>query len=206
MIIGLVFLFIFCSKEETQQKPVIPEGAIWLEETIRRYTPLPDYSALAIWAQAATIQPNQPETVTANIIVDYWKVIEVIEGDSTIIYTEEYDYDEKKTFTKDEAGFYCRFPKWFDPGCKDKHDQAFNMSAHNGFLLINMSKIPDVVLHWWTPKLTYKPGAVYCVEARMSIYGETAVQFGMDYWRTLNSGFNVYDPTCETSNNCEAWI
>ncbi len=206
-IILLGLLFSFCIKKEQKEEPgFIPDGAIWLEETIRRETPIPGYFALAIWAQAATIQPDQPETVTANIIVNYWKVIEIYNGDSTVIYTEDYDYEDVKTFNTNEAGFYCRYPKWFDTGCNDEHKQATNMSASNGFLVISMSKKSDVVLHWWTPKLPYKAGAIYCVESKLSIYGETAVQFGMDYWRTLNSGFNRFDESCETSNNCEAWI
>jgi hypothetical protein len=69
-----------------------------------------------------------------------------------------------------------------------------------------VAQTPDAIIHWWTPKLNFKPGAIYSVKARVQIDGSTAIQFGMDYWRTINSGFNVYDPTCQTSNNCEAWI
>lgn len=160
LIICIGILLLNCS-QDVYDYSKIPDGAIWLQETIRRDTAIHGYNALVIWAQAATLEPDQPETTPAIIEIDYWKVIEIFEGDSSEIFFEGYDY--KKTFTTNEAGLYCRKPKWFAESCNDAHDQAKNMYALNGFLTIEINKTPNVILHWWTPKLTYKRGAVYCV-------------------------------------------
>lgn len=184
----------------------VPEGAIWHRETVRRDTPLSRFTALAIWAQAATMTGDQSPAEKAIITVDYWKVIEIFQGDSSVIYTEDYIYRKKRIFTVNEAGLYCRYPHWFDIGCLDVHDPALNMSALDDYLTIDISKTPNTILHWWTPKLRFRKGAIYCVECRIKVEGKTAVQFGMDYWLNLTAGFNRFDNTCQTSNNCEAWI
>ena len=204
-ILFIPFIFSFCTKDELN-RAVIPEGAIWLGETIRRDTPISGYSALAIWAQAATLKGDQPTTDQAMVTVDNWEVIEIVNEDSTVIYSEQYDFQSPKYFNTNEAGLYCRYPKWFDTGCKDEHSEVVNMVAYKGFLTLDVAQTPTTVVHWWTPKLSYRQRAKYCIRARLKIEGKTSVQFGMDYWRTLNSGFNVYDASCETSNNCEAWI
>lgn len=197
-----------CQAIETiePESPQIPHGAIWKKETIRRDTPIPGFHAIAIWAQAATMVPGQSQNIKAAITIDYWQVIEVFQGDSTIIYTEDYNYEAPKYFTTNEAGLYCRSPKWFDPDCNDYHANAFNMRAQIGLLHIDMTKTPDNIVHWWMPRLNYKQGAVYVIACKLKIEGATAVQFGMDYWRDFYVGYNMYDPTCQQSNNCEAWI
>ncbi|MDD3743498.1 MAG: hypothetical protein PHX54_07760 [Lentimicrobiaceae bacterium] len=186
--------------------PQIPHGAIWKKEIIRRDAPLPWFHTVAIWAQAATMVPGQSQNIKAVITIDYWQVIEVHNGDSTIVFTEDYDYISPKYFSINEAGLYCRYPKWFDPDCDDYHAKAFNMRAQNGFLQIDMSQTPDNIVHWWAPRLSYKQNAVYVIKCNLKIEGATAVQFGMDYWRNFYVGYNMFDPTCQQSNNCEAWI
>jgi hypothetical protein len=161
---------------------------------------------MLIWAQAATLKSDQTVSTQALVTIDYWKIIENVGSTKNIIYEEHYDYNTVKTFTVDEAGLYCRFPKWFDPSCNDQHSIAYNMSAINSFLTINVSQTPDNIIHWWTPRQTIRPNASYSVEARLKVEGSTAIQFGLDYWRTLTSSYNWYDANCLTSNNCEAWI
>jgi len=204
-ILFMFVIFFFC-KQDDFNKASVPEGAIWLNETIRRDIPIQGYAALVIWAQAATLRSDQPLTELALVTVDYMEVIEIVNKDSSVIFSEHYKYQNPKYFTTNEAGLYCRYPKWFDTGCNDEHSGVVNMVAYNDFLTLDISQTPTNIVHWWAPKLNYRQGAKYCVRARLKIEGKTAVQFGMDYWRTLNSGFNGYDFSCETSNNCEAWI
>lgn len=206
-LLALIFVFILidCKKDDFD-KVAIPEGAIWVGETIRRDTPIPGYAALAVWAQAATLKGDQSTDELALVTVDHWEVVEIVNQDSMVIYSEEYDFQSPKYFNANEAGLYCRYPRWFDIGCKDEHSEVVNMVAYKGFMTLDIAQTPSTVVHWWTPKLSYRQGAKYCIRARLKIEGKTSVQFGMDYWRTLISGFNVYDASCETSNNCEAWI
>lgn len=208
-----IILTFVCSQNACQaieliepESSQIPHGAIWSKETIRRDQPAHGFNAIAIWAQAATMIPGQSQNIEAFITVDYWHVIEVYQGDSSIIFTEDYNYISPKHFTTNEAGLYCRFPKWFDPVCNDYHTVAFNMIAQNGLLHIDMSQTPDNIVHWWMPRLAFRQGATYVIVCRLKIVGATAVQFGMDYWRDLYVGYNMYDPTCQNSNNCEAWL
>lgn len=207
-IILLSFLpFCFSCIKTTTNNSEIPDGAIWKVQAIRVDNAPLGFTAIAPWAQAATLNSNQLSTELAVVEIDYWKIIENIDGIKNVIYTEEYNYNSLITYTINEAGLYCRFPSWFDVSCNDQHDVAFNMSAQNGTLTIDVAKTPSNIVHWWTtPRLNCKPNATYSIEARLKVRGRTAIQFGMDYWRTLTAGFNHYDANCTTSNNCEAWI
>lgn len=205
----ILFLGILAScmkKYEMPQDLLIPEGAIWLKQTIKHDFAPHGFTVIAPWAQAATLKSDHLSLDSALIIIDYWKIIEVFNGKESEIYLENYDYFYVKKFSIYEAGLYCRFPSWFDTTCHDFHSQVKNMSAYNGLLTIDVAQTPDSIIHWWTPRLLYKTGAQYVIEARVKITGKTALQFGMDYWRTLTADFNVFDPDCIVSNNCEAWI
>jgi hypothetical protein len=189
-----------------KQESPIPEGAIWKKQTIRRDTPVNGFAAIAPWAQAATLKVNQSLADTAVIEIDYWSIYEIVNGSEKLVYTEGYDYSYIKTFSTNEAGLYCRMPSWFDTSCHDQHSIASNMAAYMGTLVIDVAKTPNNIVHWWTPKLVCVPNANYLIEARVKITGKTALQFGLDYWRTLTADFTVFDPDCILSNNCEAWI
>lgn len=205
--LATIALLTSCIKSDVgTQEPSIPEGAIWEKQTIRRDTPVNGFAAIAPWAQAATLKPTHNLSDTALIEIDYWKIIEVLNGLETQIFMEDYNYAYLKTFSTNEAGLYCRSPKWFDPSCNDYHSAATNMTAYMGMMTLNVAQTPNNIVHWWTQRLACKPGANYIIEARVKIIGKTALQFGMDYWRTLTAGFNVFDPDCIQSNNCEAWI
>ncbi len=189
------------------QSSIVPEGAIWSSQTIRADTPPNGYGAIVVWAQTATLKGGQSKSVRAFATVDYWRIIEEINAAKKVLYEEHYDYNDRKGFSTDEAGLYVRYPKWFDPAARDDHAQAFNMVAQNGILSIDVSQTPDNIVHWWTPRQLAKAGAKYSVEIRLKIEGQCSVQLGADYWRDLtaaaipNSG-----NTCQTANNCEAWI
>lgn len=191
----------------TGQSSIIPEGAIWLKQTIRRDAPPDGFGAVLTWAQTATLKGGQPKSVRALVTVDYWRIIEEFNAGKNVIYEEHYDYSSRKEFTIDEAGLYARYPRWFDPATLDYHAQAFNMTAQNGLLSIDASQTPDNIVHWWTPRQLIRPGARYSVEIRLKIAGDCSVQLGADYWRDLAvSPIPNPGDTCQTANNCEAWI
>jgi hypothetical protein len=199
-----------CGKEENagNETSIVPAGAIWLKQTIRRDAPPDGYGAIIIWAQTATLKEGQPKSVRAFVIVDYWRVIEEVNSVKNVIYEEHYDYIERKEFSTDEAGLYVRYPKWFDPASLDYHTQAFNMYAQNGLLSIDTSQTPDNIVHWWLQKRQLiRVGARYSVEIRLKVEGQCSVQLGADYWRSLTAPA-IPNPgnTCQTANNCEAWI
>ena len=204
-IILAIFIFTSCVKSVSVTSD-LPDGAIWKQQTIKGDLAPTGFSAIAPWAQTATLSSNQPSSDIAKVEIDYWKIIENLNGNENVIYTEDYNYTDIKTFSINEAGLYCRFPTWFDTSCNDHHDVAFNMSAQNGVMTIDVSQTPSNIVHWWTPRLSCNPLATYSIEIRLKVSGKTAVQFGLDYWRTLTAGYNHWDPTCQTSNNCEAWI
>lgn len=123
-------------------------------------------------------------------------------GVTTVLYEEHYDFNNRKTFTTDEAGLYVRYPKWFDPASGDYHAQAFNMYAQNSFLFIDVSQTPDAIVHWWMrERQLTRVGAKYSAEIRLKVEGQCSVQLGADYWKDL------YVPVIPGGdNNREAWI
>lgn len=215
-LLGLLIVAILngCGNQENKviqivsgESSIIPEGAIWLKQTIRRDTPPDGYGAIIIWAQTATLKGGQPKSVRAFVTVDYWKVIEEINANKKVIYEEHYDYNDRKEFSTDEAGLFVRYPIWFDPAALDYHAQAFNMHAQNGILSIDASQTPDSIVHWWLQsRQLIKTGAKYSVEIRLKIEGQCSVQLGADYWRDLTVGVIPNASSCQTTNNCEAWI
>lgn len=189
------------------QTSFIPDGAIWLQQTIRRDTPPDGYGAILVWAQTATLKGGQPKSVRAFVTVDYWRILEEMNNLKKVLYEEHYNYSERKGFSTDEAGLYVRYPKWFDPAALDFHAPAFNMSAQGGILSIDASQTPDNIVHWWSPRQLANADAKYSVEIRLKVEGQCSVQLGADYWRNMTVA-PIPNPgsTCQTANNCEAWI
>lgn len=186
---------------------IVPEGAIWKSQAIRRDTPPQGFGAIVIWAQTATLKGGQSKSEKAFVTIDYWKIIEETAQGKNPIYEEHYDYNSRKIFNTNEAGLYVRYPIWFDPAAKDYHTEAFNMYAQDSFLYIDVSQTPDNIVHWWMQKRQFvQQGAKYSVEIRLKVEGKASVQLGADYWRDLYVGYNTWDATCQISNNCEAWI
>ena len=200
----LICVLLSCNNSIIENSNV-PEGAIFSSQSIRQESPPFGFGAIVIWAQAATLKGGQSKTEKALITIDYMKTIEEIGNSRTTLNIEEYNYSNKG-YSTNEAGLYVRYPIWFDPSAKDYHTQATNMFANNGFLVIDVSQKPDCIIHWWLPRVLIKPGAKYFTEVRLKVEGKCAIQLGSDYWRDLYVGYNVYDPNCITSNNCESWI
>jgi hypothetical protein len=205
-LICILLILISCSEKSDTTNSSYPDGSIWKNQTIKFEFAPANFTAMLIWAQAATMKSDQPTSTKAVITIDYWKIIENVGTQKTEIYIEHYDYSTPKTFSINEAGLYCRFPSWFDASCNDQHDFAYNMSAVNSYLSIDVSQTPSKIIHWWTPRQVANPNTTYSIEVRLKVEGSTAIQFGLDYWRTLTAPSNGFDPNCVTSNNCEAWI
>lgn len=184
--------------------PQIPEGAPILQQSIEQDSPPSEYSAVVIWAQAATLTSKQSTTEQASVTVDYWKVIENLADGTTRTIKEDYNYTNK-SFSTGEAGLYIRTPSWFPPG--DVHTEATNMHADSGSLYLDISQTPNNIVHWWTPRLYFTIGATYSAEIRFKVEGKTAVQFGSDWWKdTIVSPPTEQEIDCSKKNNCEAWV
>lgn len=73
--------------------------------------------------------------------------------------------------------------------------------------MINLKQISHNIYHGWThPRVSLQPDKKVIVEMEVRISGEARVQLGVDYWKDITSDYNGYDPNCQVSNNCEAWI
>jgi hypothetical protein len=184
------------------QSSIVPDGAIWTDETINEPIAPSGYSAVVAFALAVTLDPSSYDQ--ALVELDYMRLIEKDpnSGVETIVADEEYD-DGPRALDANEGGLYIRIPKWFPPG--DEHTPVTNANIRDGLLIIDVSKTPDKIVHWWTNRATARPNYRYYVEVKVRVTGQAAVQLGSDWWRTLNSAYNHYDETCATSNNCEAW-
>lgn len=205
MIIRYFHLFIIAlsSTALADDACLVPDNAVIPNEIIEHQLP-PDYSAGVIWFQAVTHSNQHDESLDgeATIIIDQEEVIETCPASvpRTIFYR---DYTlSNGTLSEDYGGLYLRDP-WF--GHQDYHTPITDTSIQGGNLTITVSKRPERVYHWWTDRFPVSPSCTYSVKIRFKIVGEASFQIGSDWWREMNTGWNKYDPTCQESNNCEAW-
>lgn len=184
------------------ESSTVPQGAIWTAESVNRPTAPSRYEAVVGFALTVTLDPSSYDQ--ALVEVDYMRLIEKdpTSGVETVVAREEYN-DEPRALEANEGGLYIRIPKWFPPG--DSHTPVANAEIRNGLLTIDVAKTPDKIVHWWTNRATAQPDHRYYVEMKVRVTGQAAVQLGSDWWRDLTIGYNHYDSTCDTSNNCEAW-
>lgn len=178
----------------------VPDNALFEKEEIRHT--LPEwYKSGVIWFAGLTLSNTYNEVTdgTASITIDYVTVFEECSGNKTTVLHEEYS-----TVPPVAAwfGWYYRNP-WF--GNDDANIKLYS-SISDGALIIPVSTRPDRVAHWWTERFYVKQGCNYSVEIRFKITGNASLNIGMDWWIDMTSGWNRYDATCATSNNCEAWF
>ncbi len=180
----------------------VPQGAQWRSENINRGTLPSGYTAVVGFALAVTLDPLSHEQ--ALVEVEYMRLIEknLITAEEKILVAEEYN-DGPGVLDAHDGGLYLRMPKWFPPG--DVHTPVTNAEVNDGLLTIDVAKTPDRIAHWWTNRAPAKPDCRYYVEMRVRVTGQAALQLGSDWWRDLSIGYNHYDASCETSNNCKAW-
>ncbi len=185
-----------------------PEDACTAIQTFRRYAESspPSYTAILAWANAMTTSSSQSAATAAKVEVDYMRLLQ---ADSFTSPTspvpgavDEYSV-AKPRLGLGEGAVYPRVPRC-QPGASDI-EIAGSLVA-GGHLTIDLSSARDKYAHWQTPRASLIAGKVYLVEARFRVTGAAYIQFGIDYWRTLNAGYAGYDELCVKSNNCEGWV
>jgi hypothetical protein len=206
ILLGINLLMVTSCIKTNDEDSIIPEGAIWKSQTIKYELAPEGYTTLAVWANAATLKLNQSYDKKAIIYIDHWKVIEHQLNKDTVLFENFYDGFYDQPLSINEGGLYCRIPTWFDSTCNDAHDLPYNMIITNGNLKIDAAQEPNKIIHWWTPRQRSCYTSSYSVEVTLKVEGAVSVQFGLDYWKDFNCGWNKFDPFCQTSNNCEAWI
>lgn len=205
----LVFSVFLCScsgddrnRNDTDQLNV-PDGAIWNKETIHYATAPLGFEAVLGWFQVATMKINHDPSIAATIEIDWQRLIAIApNGTRTVVYEENFDTNGQLPATN--AGLFLREPEWFPPG--NYNEPITNSNISDGILTIDIAVTPNRIAHWWTGRVVTNENYKYAVEVRVRITGELMFQMGSDYWRTLDIDYNVYDSTCQTSNNCEAWV
>jgi hypothetical protein len=202
-IASLAVLVLSACADTTPTSPAsspIPDGAIWLRETIRRSNPPSGFTAVAGWLQAATMTSTQAGSV-ARLTIDYMRLI-VRRADGSEHVVSQESYDVSQPYLRD-GGLFRRSPHWF--GINDA-TPIYNSVVRDGFLVIDVSATPDNIVHWWTNRVSIDPGSRAFLEISLMIEGRVGFQMGADYWVDLTSEWNGYDQNCQGVNNCEAWV
>ncbi len=181
----------------------VPDGAKWIKETIHYATAPQGFEAVLGWFQVATMKIDHDPSVAATIEVDWQRLIAIApDGTRTVVYEENFDTNGQLPAT--DGGLFLREPEWFPEG--NYNEPITNSNISGGMLIINIGATPNRIAHWWTDRVDVNANYKYAVEVRVRITGDLMFQIGSDYWRNLNVDYNRYDSTCQTSNNCEAWV
>lgn len=135
-----------------------------------------------VWFQAVTLQNNSIKN-NGYISVDYIKLIEedIDKGTETTLDID--NYDNNGPLSMDEGGLYDRFPWYF----QDNQKSLTNSNRANGFLRIDVGQEPDKVIHFWGKRIHCAIGKRHKVEIKVKIFGDIALQAGMDYWLNLDT-------------------
>ncbi len=183
------------------EKKIVPHGALWKKETLRESTPPEGYHTAVGWINVATVFPCHSPDTPALVEIRAMRIIEKVDNTEEVIYTKKFESDERNGFT---GALFQRYPFWFGPG-EGKSTQAEIFTTKG--LVINARQIPESIYHGWTdPRTRIAPGGEQRIELEVRITGNARLQLGLDYWKDFESDYSGYDPTCQTSNNCEAWI
>ena len=174
------------------QNQNVPEGAYFANRFVERPAPPDSFTTANLWFVATTLSPNQTSDV-ALIVIDYmkWYEKDLTTGTETLIGVVNYDDPVPRPLTRNEGGLYDRFPVWF---YTDNHDVINSSSIVNGYLNLDVLVHPERIYHWWCPRMYVSHNKSYSCELRIKITGKTSIQFGMDWWRSMNSesaGLNV---------------
>lgn len=181
---------------------MVPNGAIWKQETIRQKTAPEGFGAAVGWINAATVSPCVTERTQIEI-----RSIRLIQhengtGIETVVKEVTFDGDGAAAF---ERALFPRIPQWFGEST-GSNDQTIDR-VQDGIFSIELSQASRRVYHGWTaPRSPAVPNATYVVEVTAKISGEARLQLGVDYWRDAVVPRNGYDDHCNGTNNCEAWI
>lgn len=183
------------------EKKIIPHGALWKKETIRQAHAPEGYHAAVAWVNVATVFPCTETKRSALVEVRSVKIIEQYPDREEIILEKSFESDVHDGW---DGALFQRQPYWFGPG--EGQVGGVGIFTTSG-LMINARQIPSRIYHGWTnPRVLIDQNAQQVVEMEVRISGDARIQLGLDYWRDLGSDYNGYDPNCQASNNCEAWI
>lgn len=160
------------------------------------------YSAGAFWLQAATLTGNDADkNKPAKIFIDYMKVIEkdLKTGKEKVIQYEDYK-KPARFLDKHKGGLYYRFPKWYC--CGDNHEPiTYASKIFNDNLLLDISKHPDRIYHWWSNRFKTSKDKNYILEVRFKVEDNATISLGFDHWRNMNASWNGLNV-----NNTQAFV
>ena len=183
------------------EQKIIPHGALWKKETIRQASLPTGYTAAVGWINVATAFPCEEESKASLVEIRAVRIMEQKDSQEKVIFEKKFDSTTRSGWS---GALFQRQPYWFGPG--EGKLGSVDVFTDQG-LIINSRAIPHNIYHGWTdPRVVLERDARQYVELEVRITGSARVQMGMDYWRDMTSDYNGYDPYCQTSNNCEAWI
>ncbi len=179
-----VALFVFNTRGQTPVDAQHPFSQIFYSTT-----PVGNQYGIA-WFQAVTLQNDHIQN-NGYISVDYIKLIEedTSTGIETVLHIE--NYNGSGALTLNEGRLFERFPNWYYNGT---YTALTNSICSGGFLTINVGQQPDKINHFWGVRQLCALGKRHKVEIRLLIYGDIALQAGMDYWTS---------ETDTASSNCK---
>lgn len=150
------------------------------------------FTAVVGWMMAIDIQGKG---ISSKVEVDWMRLHAVVDGNDMILYEDNFD---ALAPAMNNFGLYIRNP-WFD----GNQHTAMPFTIENSRLVIEPSRYPQKVFHWWNTSRSIVPKGTSRVwfEASIRITGGAGVQAGIDYWKNLTvdwAGYNV--------NNIEAGV
>ena len=186
---------------------VVPEDACHPKPVTGVFanSPPAGWKAVIGWAQAMTLKSDHSASEPASIEIQDFDLMEV---DSSGDFKpaggalESYDVPRSPIGTG-EGALFTRSPPC-QPGASGVTIE--DSAVSNGLLRIDLERTPRQYAHWWGNKVDLVPGKRYWIKATIRVSGKAAIQFGLDWWRDKVVLYNKWDPNCEESNNCEAWV
>ncbi len=188
------------------QLDLIPHGAQHQKEVVIRAVPEPGFHAVLALMQAVTVLPcSSSSDSEAKVTLRNMHLIEQDPKNGNENIVAEVNFQQNAPVAFDGA-LFPRLPHWYAENNGGSKETNITRQTDDG-LEIDLSLAPQEIYHGWTnPKVSAKEGMRYIVEVEAKIVGAARLQIGVDYWRELNSGYNTFDLTCQTSNNCEGYV
>lgn len=186
--------------------PRVPEGAQFSKEHIHYFgsQELADkgFDHLLAWMTVVTTT-STGEHPNSKIVIKSLKIIEKsVWGSERVVQEMDYGTADPVILT---GMLFKRLPYWYTSG----QAQITNAvdSEDGNIYTVDMSQAAPYIWHAYTqPRIPAQPTSRYLIEATLLISGDARIQFGMDYWKGMNSPYSGWSEGCKTSNNCEAWL
>lgn len=193
LILSIIILAFPKNKEIAKITYPIPNEVAHKEGYVKYTGISEDYKAGVAWMQ--TIHNNEKEG-NSKVEVDWLKLYARVKGKDIVISYDDFDIE------KVCGGLFTRIP-WY--GIKEEIGEAMPSSFNNGILILKPYERPNKVWHLWNCNRALFPVETTNIwmEARVRISGPALVQFGIDYWKDLNSpdrGISVNNVEAAVSN------